>query len=73
MKLLYPLAKRFIAGDDVKSMIHNIVYYDLVTINYVGETATTDLQRLKNLTEYLHLIDYLKGTWAVRQYEISIW
>ena len=72
MKLLYPLAKRFIAGDDVKSMIHNIVYYDLVTINYVGETATTDLQRLKNLTEYLHLIDYLKGTWAVRQYEISI-
>ena len=32
MKLLYPLAKRFIAGDDVKSMIHNIVYYDLVTM-----------------------------------------
>ena len=41
MKLLYPLAKRFIAGDDVKSMLRNIAYYDLVTINSVSYTHLT--------------------------------
>ena len=72
MKLLYPLAKRFIACDDVKSMLRNIAYYDLVTINYVGESATAPCIAKANLQEYLSLIDNLKGSWAVRQYEISI-
>jgi len=71
MKLLYPLAKRFIAGHDIESMLHNIAYYDLVTINYVGESATTPCIAKANLKEYKDLITALE-TLPHREYEISI-
>jgi proline dehydrogenase len=71
MKLLYPLAKRFIAGHDINSMLENIAYYDLVTINYVGESATTPCIAEANLKEYKALINALKSL-SHREYEISL-
>ncbi|MAV94640.1 MAG: hypothetical protein CMA31_03005 [Euryarchaeota archaeon] len=71
MKLLYPLAKRFIAGDDINSMLYNIKQYDLVTINYVGESATAPCISKANLQEYLELIETLKSN-LFREYELSI-
>lgn len=71
MKLLYPLAKRFIAGHNAESMLSNIKEYDLVTINYVGESATAPCIAQANLQEYLYLIYKLKSV-LFREYEISI-
>jgi len=71
LRLLYPLAKRFIAGYDIKSMLINIAYYDLVTINYVGESAYAPCEIKANTREYLDLINNLK-TIPHRQYEISV-
>ena len=71
MKLLFPLAKRFIAGDDIESMLYNIRQYDLVTINYVGESATAPCIAKANLKEYLDLVSKLPTT-PGREYELSI-
>jgi len=71
MKLLFPLAKRFIAGDDIASMLYNIRQYDLVTINYVGESAYAPCEIKANLKEYLDLISKLFDL-PHREYEVSI-
>ena len=71
MQILYPLARRFIAGHDIKSMLTNIANYDLVTINYVGESATTQEICKANTKEYLNLIRRLKKL-PQKQYEISV-
>lgn len=71
MKLLFPLAKRFIAGDDIESMLYNIKQYDLVTINYVGESAYAPCETKANLKEYLDLISKLYNL-PHREYELSI-
>lgn len=71
MKLLFPLAKRFIAGDDIESMLYNIRQYDLVTINYVGESAYAPCETKANLKAYLDLISKLYDL-PHREYEISI-
>ena len=61
MKILYPLAKRFIAGYDFTSakpaidkLIHN--GYD-VTIDYVGEMSTTLEDVQSAVKEYTHILD----------------
>ena len=71
MQILYPLARRFIAGHDIKSMLTNIANYDLVTINYVGDSATTQEISKSNTKEYLNLIRRLKKL-PQKQYEISV-
>ena len=61
MKILYPLAKRFIAGYDftsAKPAIDKLIRngYD-VTIDYVGEMSTT-LEDVQNaVKEYTHILD----------------
>ena len=61
MKILYPLAKRFIAGYDftsAKPAIDKLILngYD-VTIDYVGEMSTTLEDVQSAVKEYTHILD----------------
>ena len=61
MKILYPLAKRFIAGYDftsAKPAIDKLIRngYD-VTIDYVGEMSTTLEDVQSAVKEYTHILD----------------
>ena len=62
MKLLYPLAKRFIAGHDFDSAIPVISQlitdgYD-ITIDYLGEISKTEEDCDKALDQYCDIIQY---------------
>ena len=62
MKLLYPLAKRFIAGHDFDSAIPVISQlmldgYD-VTIDYLGELSKTEEDCQKATQQYIDIIEY---------------
>ena len=62
MKLLYPLAKRFIAGHDFDSAIPVISQlmldgYD-VTIDYLGELSKTEEDCQKAWQQYVDIIEY---------------
>ena len=62
MKLLYPLAKRFIAGhdfDSAKPVIQKLIEqgYD-VSIDYLGELSTTEEQCDLAEQQYFEIIDY---------------
>ena len=63
MKLLYPFAKRFIAGHDFDSAIPVISQlindgYD-ITIDYLGEISKTEEDCDKALKQYVDIIEYL--------------
>ena len=65
MKILYPLAKRFIAGysfDSAKSTIENLLNsgYE-VSIDYVGEESKTQEDCRKAFSQYLKIIEYFKN------------
>ena len=62
MKLLYPLAKRFIAGHDFDSaipVISKLIWdgYD-VTIDYLGELSKTEEDCQKAEQQYIDIIEY---------------
>ena len=62
MKLLYPLAKRFIAGHDFESaipVISKLIWdgYD-VTIDYLGELSKTEEDCQNALRQYVDIIEY---------------
>ena len=62
MKLLYPLAKRFIAGHDFDSaipVISKLIWdgYD-VTIDYLGELSKTEEDCQNALRQYVVIIEY---------------
>ena len=64
MKILYPLAKRFIAGHDFESakpVIQKMIDdgYE-VSIDYIGENSTTYIQCRKAYREYLQIIREFK-------------
>ena len=64
MKILYPLAKRFIAGDDFESakpVIQKMIDegYE-VSIDYIGENSTTYTQCRKAYREYSQIIRELQ-------------
>jgi proline dehydrogenase len=72
MKLLYPLAKRFIAGHDfnsAKPRIQKLIDegYE-VSIDYLGELSSTvlDCERAKN--QYVEIINFYK----LQKVDISI-
>lgn len=64
MKLLYPLAKRFIAGydfDSAKPTIKNLLKEGYqVSIDYVGEMSKTRQDVVSACYQYLTIIDYYK-------------
>ena len=65
MKILYPLAKRFIAGYDFESAKPNIEKlmregYE-VSIDYVGEHSKTKKDCIKAFRQYLKIIKYFNG------------
>ena len=72
MKILYPLAKRFIAGQDVVSMLKNIVYIGETTINYVGESCNDEKTIQDNIKEYEYLIYHLRHGGPEKHYELSV-
>ena len=62
MKLLYPFAKRFIAGHDFESaipVISKLIWdgYD-VTIDYLGELSKTEEDCQKAEQQYIDIIEY---------------
>ena len=62
MKLLYPLAKRFIAGHDFDSaipVISKLIWdgYD-ITIDYLGELSKTEEDCQKAWQQYVDIIEY---------------
>ena len=62
MKLLYPLAKRFIAGHDFESaipVISKLIWdgYD-ITIDYLGELSKTKEDCQKAWQQYVDIIEY---------------
>jgi len=66
MKLLYPFAKRFIAGHDFESAkpkIRKLIDngYE-VSIDYVGELSKTEADCERAQKQYLQIIDFYKGT-----------
>ena len=70
--ILYPLAKRFIAGYDFESAKPNIEKlinegYE-VSIDYVGEKSTTIKQCRKAHRQYKKIIEYFKN----KKIDISI-
>jgi len=72
MKLLYPLAKRFIAGYDLKSARDDIKRlmdegYE-VSIDYVGENSKTQRDCLKAFKQYVKIIKFYKN----KKIDISI-
>ena len=72
MKLLYPLAKRFIAGYDLESAEEDIQRlmtegYE-VSIDYVGENSKTQADCLKAFKQYVKIIKFYKN----KKIDISI-
>jgi len=72
MKLLYPLAKRFIAGHDLRSAapnINNLIDqgYD-VSVDYVGENCKDKEDCLKAYKQYVRIIKFFKN----KKIDISI-
>ena len=72
MKLLYPLAKRFIAGHDLRSAapnINNLIDqgYD-VSVDYVGENCKNKEDCLKAYKQYVRIIKFFKN----KKIDISI-
>ena len=65
MKLLYPLAKRFIAGhsfDSAKGTINNLIKDGYgVSIDYIGENSKTVSDSLTAFKQYLKIIKYYKN------------
>ncbi len=62
MKILYPLAKRFIAGHDFESaipVISKLIWdgYD-ITIDYLGELSKTEEDCQKAWQQYVDIIEY---------------
>ena len=61
MKLLYPFAKRFIAGYNFETAsvsIDNLIQNGYgVTIDYVGEMSTTLEDVQSAVKEYTHILD----------------
>lgn len=64
MHLLYPFAKRFIAGEDLKTALHNVLSLNrhgyLSTIDVLGEDTRTREQALAARQEYLNLLEKMK-------------
>lgn len=65
MKILYPLAKRFIAGYDLESAKDNIQTlldegYE-VSIDYVGENSETQKDCARALKQYVRIIKFYKN------------
>jgi len=65
MKLLYPLAKRFIAGHDFNSaipVISKLIWdgYD-ITIDYLGELSKTEEDCQNAHQQYVDIIEYYGG------------
>lgn len=72
MNILYPLAKRFIAGENVDSLLKTMkCMIEKVTINYVGESCSNKRIIEKNLNEYEYLIYHLKNLNDNIHYELS--
>ena len=72
MKLLYPFAKRFIAGHDLRSAapnINNLIDqgYD-VSVDYVGENCKDKEDCLKAYKQYVRIIKFFKN----KKIDISI-
>ena len=72
MKLLYPLAKRFIAGhdfDSAKAKIEKLMDegYE-VSIDYLGESSTKISESMRATEQYLKVINYFRN----RRIDISI-
>lgn len=65
MQMLYPFAKRFIAGEDLGTAIKNIHTLNengfLSTIDVLGEDTETREQALAAKQEYLDLLDKMKS------------
>ncbi|MCA9484715.1 MAG: proline dehydrogenase family protein [Nitrospina sp.] len=65
MQILYPFAKRFIAGEDLGTAIKNIHSLNqsgfLSTIDVLGEDTQTREQALAAKQEYLNLLDQMKA------------
>lgn len=63
MRILYPFAKRFIAGEDLPTALKNIKsLYDqgfLCTVDVLGESVHTEEQALTAKNEYLALLEAL--------------
>ena len=77
MKLLYPLAKRFIAGydfDSAKPVVHNLLsegYH--ISIDYLGELSKTKDDCLYAFIQYCDIIDYYTTEpWKEDCLELSI-
>lgn len=65
MHLLYPFAKRFIAGEDLGTALKNVHSLNqngyLSTIDVLGEDTETRDQALAARQEYLNLLEQMKG------------
>jgi proline dehydrogenase len=63
MKLLYPIAKRFIAGPDLNTAVPAILKINesgySVSIDILGESVTTRQQAEDAKTDYLKLVEAL--------------
>ncbi len=64
MHLLYPFAKRFIAGEDLKTALHNVKSLNrngyLSTIDLLGEDTNTRKQALAARQVYLDLLEKMR-------------
>ena len=77
MKLLYPLAKRFIAGydfDSAKPVIEKLLSNGYrVSIDYLGELSKTKDDCLYAFIQYCDIIDYYTSTpWKQDSMDLSI-
>ena len=77
MKLLYPFAKRFIAGydfDSAKPVIENLLNEGYqISIDYLGELSTDRDDCLDAFIQYCDIIDYYTSTpWKQDCMELSI-
>ena len=77
MKLLYPFAKRFIAGydfDSAKPVIENLLREGYqVSIDYLGELSKERDDCLDAFIQYCDIIDYYTSTpWKQDCMELSI-
>ncbi len=65
MHLLYPFAKRFIAGENLDTALHNVQSLNrngyLSTIDVLGEDTETHEQALAARQEYLNLLKKMQG------------
>lgn len=75
MKLLYPLAKRFIAGydfDSAKPVIENLLNEGYrISIDYLGELSTNRDDCFEAFIQYCDIIDY-STTLAWKQHSIDL-